>query len=57
MRWSASMWMSTTSARLPGGNPPFNEPGLAEVLAKAMGSGRLRFSMDIPDARGCAVHF
>ncbi|MGO4103542.1 UDP-glucose/GDP-mannose dehydrogenase family protein [Leifsonia sp. YAF41] len=44
-------------ALLTNGTPPFFEPGLAEVLTSAMGSGRLRFSTDIADAAGSAVHF
>jgi UDPglucose 6-dehydrogenase len=39
------------------GHPPFYEPGLPEILTSAIGSGRLRFSTDIADARGSRVHF
>ncbi|QYF73742.1 UDP-glucose/GDP-mannose dehydrogenase family protein [Cryobacterium sp. PAMC25264] len=39
------------------GITPFYEPGLPEVLSSALASGRLRFSADIADARGSAVHF
>jgi len=44
-------------AHLAEGDPPFYEPGLAEVLTRAMASGRLRFSTDIADAAGSRVHF
>ncbi|HWU46312.1 MAG TPA: UDP-glucose/GDP-mannose dehydrogenase family protein [Humibacter sp.] len=43
--------------RLAAGNPPVYEPGLPEILASAIGSGRLRFSTDMADARGAQVHF
>ncbi|HEY8589806.1 MAG TPA: UDP-glucose/GDP-mannose dehydrogenase family protein [Naasia sp.] len=36
---------------------PFFEPGLSDILGSAIGSGRLRFSTDIADARGSQVHF
>ncbi|NEN06893.1 UDP-glucose/GDP-mannose dehydrogenase family protein [Diaminobutyricibacter tongyongensis] len=42
---------------LSAGIPPFFEPGLPEILATAMASGRLRFSTDIADAAGATVHF
>jgi len=42
---------------LSAGRTPFFEPGLPEVLASAMASGRLRFSTDIADAAGAEVHF
>lgn len=38
-------------------HPPFFEPGLPEILASATASGRLRFSTDIAEAAGAAVHF
>lgn len=44
-------------AALSRGEAPFYEPGLPEVLAAAMASGRLRFSTDIADAAGAQVHF
>lgn len=44
-------------ALLTAGTPPFFEPGLPEILASAMASGRLRFSTDIADAAGSEVHF
>lgn len=43
--------------RLNAGDAPFYEPGLPELLAEALGSGRLRFSSDVADAAGSAVHF
>ncbi len=42
---------------LTAGIPPFFEPGLPEILASAIASGRLRFSTDIADAAGASVHF
>jgi UDPglucose 6-dehydrogenase len=36
---------------------PFYEPGFEELLARALGSGRLRFSADFADAAGAQVHF
>ncbi len=39
------------------GRAPFFEPGLPEILTSAIASGRLRFSNNISDARGSAVHF
>jgi UDPglucose 6-dehydrogenase len=39
------------------GRAPFFEPGLPEVLTSAIASGRLRFSTELADARGAAVHF
>jgi UDPglucose 6-dehydrogenase len=44
-------------ASLSRGEPPFHEPGLTEVLASALASGRLRFSTDIAEAAGASVHF
>ncbi|MEP6477946.1 MAG: UDP-glucose/GDP-mannose dehydrogenase family protein [Rhodoglobus sp.] len=44
-------------ARLAAGDPPFFEPGLPELLASAMASGRLAFSSDIAQASGSTVHF
>jgi UDPglucose 6-dehydrogenase len=37
--------------------PTFFEPGLPEILASAIKSGRLKFSTDIADAAGASVHF
>jgi UDPglucose 6-dehydrogenase len=39
------------------GQPPFYEPGLAEILSDSLRSGRLRFSTDPSDAKGADVHF
>src|SRR3954465_11958732 len=36
---------------------PFFEPGFEELLARTLGTGRLRFSTDMAAAAGCAVHF
>jgi len=45
-------------ARLASGEVPFYEPGLPEMLAKALDTGRLRFSTDIAEAaRFGDVHF
>jgi UDPglucose 6-dehydrogenase len=44
-------------AQLSAGTAPFFEPGLGEVLASSIASGRLRFTTDIAEARGSAVHF
>ncbi|GAA1777982.1 UDP-glucose dehydrogenase family protein [Agromyces lapidis] len=44
-------------AALAAGRPPFFEPGLAEILASATATGRLRFSADIADAADAEVHF
>ncbi|MDM4763961.1 UDP-glucose/GDP-mannose dehydrogenase family protein [Galbitalea sp. SE-J8] len=42
---------------LSAGVAPFFEPGLEELLASALATGRLRFSTDAADARGAQVHF
>jgi UDPglucose 6-dehydrogenase len=39
------------------GEAPFFEPGLPEILQRAITSGRLKFSTDIADAKGSQVHF
>jgi UDPglucose 6-dehydrogenase len=44
-------------AALSAGRAPFFEPGLPELLASGVASGRLRFSTDITDAAGATVHF
>lgn len=44
-------------AALNAGRPSFHEPGLADVLAPALESGRLRFSTDLGAAAGSRVHF
>ncbi|WP_072917178.1 UDP-glucose dehydrogenase family protein [Geodermatophilus obscurus] len=36
---------------------PFYEPGFEDLLARTLATGRLRFSTDIADAAGAAVHF
>ena len=43
--------------RLSSGSAPFHEPGLDELLAQGVASGRLRFSTDPAAAAGAAVHF
>jgi len=42
---------------LAAGHPPFFEPGLPEVLASSLATGRLRFTTDLAEVRGAAVHF
>jgi UDPglucose 6-dehydrogenase len=44
-------------AALASGLPPFFEPGLPELLDSALATGRLRFTTDMSEARGNAVHF
>ncbi|MRG60445.1 nucleotide sugar dehydrogenase [Agromyces sp. CFH 90414] len=44
-------------AQLGQAQPPFFEPGLPEILASGVASGRLRFSTDIADAADAEVHF
>jgi UDPglucose 6-dehydrogenase len=44
-------------AALASGLPPFFEPGLPDLLDRALATGRLRFSTDMAEARGSAVHF
>jgi len=44
-------------ASLSNGDAPFFEPGLQEILSDGLASGRLRFSTDMADAAGAAVHF
>ncbi len=36
---------------------PFFEPGLPELLERAMATGRLRFTTEVAEAAGSAVHF
>jgi UDPglucose 6-dehydrogenase len=36
---------------------PFFEPGFEELLGRTLATGRLRFSTDVTDATGSAVHF
>ncbi|MGW9402459.1 UDP-glucose dehydrogenase family protein [Arthrobacter sp. NPDC055585] len=42
---------------LASGRPPFFEPGLPELLAETLSSGRLTFSTELSAAKGCSVHF
>ncbi len=42
---------------LSGGQATFFEPGLDDLLADGIASGRLRFSTEIADVQGAAVHF
>jgi UDPglucose 6-dehydrogenase len=42
---------------LAAGAAPFYEPGLPELLGEALATGRLRFTSDVADVRGCDVHF
>jgi UDPglucose 6-dehydrogenase len=44
-------------AQLSEGKAPFFEPGLPEILASALGSGRLRFSTDFAEVAGAQLHF
>ena len=44
-------------ALLQTGRAPFFEPGLPEILTAGLESGRLRFSTEMADAEGSAVHF
>ncbi|WP_439902426.1 UDP-glucose dehydrogenase family protein [Microbacterium azadirachtae] len=44
-------------AALAAGKAPFFEPGLDELLAAGVASGRLTFSADIADAAGSVLHF
>jgi len=39
------------------GEAPFFEPGLAEILADGIASGRLRFTTDMAEVHGSDVHF
>ena len=48
---------STKIEALTRGDAPFFEPGLPELLRKAVASGRLSFSTDIAQAHGAALHF
>jgi UDPglucose 6-dehydrogenase len=44
-------------AMLNDGRAPFYEPGLGDLLTKALGSGRLRFTTSVADAADADVHF
>src|SRR5690606_17955483 len=43
--------------KLAAGHPPFYEPGLPDLLTKAVASGRLSFTTDVSQVRGAKVHF
>ncbi|PCN49272.1 UDP-glucose 6-dehydrogenase [Curtobacterium sp. 'Ferrero'] len=43
--------------RLAAGEAPFFEPGLPEILAEALASGRIRFTTDMAEVAGADVHF
>jgi UDPglucose 6-dehydrogenase len=43
--------------QLSAGRAPFYEPGLPELLASALATGRLSFSTDLADVRGASIHF
>ncbi|MFT4084962.1 MAG: UDP-glucose/GDP-mannose dehydrogenase family protein [Nocardioides sp.] len=42
---------------LAAGRPPFHEPGLPELLAETLATGRLRFTTDAAEAADATVHF
>lgn len=44
-------------ATLSNGDAPFFEPGLQEILAAGITSGRLRFTTDMAESSGAKVHF
>ncbi|PRY12595.1 UDPglucose 6-dehydrogenase [Kineococcus rhizosphaerae] len=44
-------------AALQAARAPFYEPGLPELLERTMATGRLRFTTDMAEAAGSAVHF
>jgi UDPglucose 6-dehydrogenase len=44
-------------ASLSAGRPPFHEPGLEELLAQALATGRLEFTTDPARAADAVVHF
>ncbi|WP_369051993.1 UDP-glucose dehydrogenase family protein [Kineococcus terrestris] len=44
-------------AALQAARAPFFEPGLPELLERAMATGRLRFTTEMSEAAGSAVHF
>jgi UDPglucose 6-dehydrogenase len=44
-------------AALQAARAPFFEPGLPELLERTMATGRLRFTTDMAEAAGSAVHF
>ncbi len=48
---------ATRVSVLSGGQAPFFEPGMPELLDEALSTGRLRFSTDYADVEGATVHF
>lgn len=48
---------ATKIAALADARAPFYEPGFEKLLARSLATGRLRFSTDVADAAGAAVHF
>lgn len=44
-------------AQLSAGIAPFFEPGLGDLLASSLATGRLRFTTDISEVVGSAIHF
>jgi UDPglucose 6-dehydrogenase len=44
-------------ASLAAGRPPFHEPGLQELLGRALATGRLEFTTDATRAADAVVHF
>jgi UDPglucose 6-dehydrogenase len=47
----------TKVAALAAGQPSFYEPGLPELLAATLATGRLRFTSDLAEIAGARVHF
>ncbi|WP_114853215.1 UDP-glucose/GDP-mannose dehydrogenase family protein [Brachybacterium sp. YJGR34] len=44
-------------ASLSAGEPPFHEPGFAELLRRGLDSGRLRFTTEHAEIAGAEIHF
>ena len=44
-------------AQLSSGIAPFFEPGLGDMLVSSLATGRLRFTTDVSEAAGSAIHF
>jgi UDPglucose 6-dehydrogenase len=60
LNWGTTSMESTlmpSVSLLAKGRASFFEPGLPEILASALSSGRLRFSTDIAHVSGAQVHF